>query len=84
MSHKSTISKQSSLDDLSLADVASVINSLIKKGCRQVCKKAKHIAPKEPAGKKRHAYNTKFKVQVIEVCDEGATQDIVVEKFGIS
>ena len=46
---------------------------------------AKHSAEKEQSGKKRHAYIAKFKVQVIEACDEeGATQSIVAVKFGSS
>ena len=46
---------------------------------------AKQGAAKKQAAKQRHVYTTKFKVQVIEVCgEEGATQDIIAEKFGIS
>ena len=46
---------------------------------------AKHSAEKEQSGKKRHAYIAKFKVQVVEACDEeGAAQGIVAEKFGVS
>ena len=76
VSHKSTI------DELLSEDVTFVMNSLIKNVEGRI---AKHVAAKEQAEKKRHVYTAKFKVQVIEACDEeGATQGIVAEKFGIS